>query len=113
MNNIKIKTIGQLLDYVETVEKAEELIDYINNLQEETNKLTAESTEWESKFYDLQEKCENYRKLKERYQIEKELYKSRNEKAIEYIKNFNYYIPEDNKEELIKILESEVNYEIL
>lgn len=33
----------------------------------------------------LQEKCENYRKLKERYQIEKELYKQRNEKAIEYI----------------------------
>ena len=33
----------------------------------------------------LQEKCENYRKLKERYQLEKEYYKQRNKKAIEYI----------------------------
>ena len=27
------------------------LLDYITNLQEELNKLTAESTEWENKFY--------------------------------------------------------------
>ena len=33
-----------------------------------------------------------------------ETYKSRNEKAINYIKSFEYYIPEDNKEELLNIL---------
>lgn len=38
--------------------KAKQLLDYITNLQEEVNKLTAESTEWESKCYDLQEENE-------------------------------------------------------
>ena len=38
IKEIKIKTIGQLLDYVETEEKARELIDYITNLQEELKK---------------------------------------------------------------------------
>ena len=36
---IKIKTIGQLLDYVETEEKALELIKYINQLQSNWNSL--------------------------------------------------------------------------
>ena len=31
------------------------LLDYITNLQEEINKLIVESTEWESKCYQLQE----------------------------------------------------------
>lgn len=33
--NEEIKTIGQLLDFVETEKKATELINYITNLQEE------------------------------------------------------------------------------
>ena len=36
---IKIKTLGQLLDYVETEEKGKKLINYITNLQEENQKL--------------------------------------------------------------------------
>lgn len=92
------------------------LLDYITNLQEEVNKLTAESTEWESKCYDLQKENESlYKELKLQKgttrlfkndllnvmgnfmgteldafeQQEKELqdYKTRNEKAIEYIEN--------------------------
>ena len=39
IKEIKIKTIGQLLDYVETEEKAKEFIDYITNLQEENERL--------------------------------------------------------------------------
>lgn len=35
-----------------------DLLDYITNLQQEINKLTAESTEWESKYYDLQQENE-------------------------------------------------------
>ena len=31
------------------------VLDYITNLQEQVNKLTVESTEWESKCYELQE----------------------------------------------------------
>lgn len=34
------------------------LLDCITNLQQEINKLTAESTEWESKYYDLQQENE-------------------------------------------------------
>ena len=34
------------------------VLDYITNLQQEINKLTAESTEWESKYYDLQQENE-------------------------------------------------------
>ena len=41
IKEIKIKTIGQLLDYVETEEKANELIYYITNLQEEIHKKEA------------------------------------------------------------------------
>lgn len=78
----------------------ERLLDYITNLQEEINKLTAESTEWESKYYDLQK--ENKR-LKEsmlekqfpdlnavRVQIKTEKY--RIEKAIKYIKEKYEYV---------------------
>ena len=36
---MKIKTIGQLLDYVETEEKAIELINYINKQQEVLDKI--------------------------------------------------------------------------
>ncbi len=34
------------------------LYDYITNLQQENEKLTAESTEWESKYYELQKGLE-------------------------------------------------------
>lgn len=36
---MKIKTIGQLLDYVETEEKAIELINYINKQKEVIDKI--------------------------------------------------------------------------
>ena len=36
---MKIKTIGQLLDYVETEEKARELINYINKQKEVLDKI--------------------------------------------------------------------------
>lgn len=44
--------------------------DYITNLQQEINKLTAESTEWESKYYDLQQENE---RLKEQINVIKKL----------------------------------------
>ena len=64
----------------------------ITNLQEEVNKLTAESTEWESKCYDLQEENERLKenaihndKVVDKAKWNEMLYKSRNEKAKEYI----------------------------
>jgi len=101
----------------ETVKvKYSTILDYITNLQVEINKLTAESTEWESKCYNLQEENERlkngYCELKvkcnngecdctnEEYdgmvqanmkgKLLLEDYKSRNEKAIEYIKSIEY-----------------------
>lgn len=72
-----------------------QLLDYITNLQEEINKLIAESTEWESRCYKLQEKNERLtqgvvlltNKLIDMTR-EKVKYKSRNEKTIEYIKKY-------------------------
>ena len=49
---IKIKMIGQLLDYVETEEKAKELIDYITNLQEENERLNNMTQEIKEKLDD-------------------------------------------------------------
>lgn len=80
-------------------EKLYQLKDYITNLQKEVDKLTAESTEWESKCYDLQEENKTLRKNQRYYkngvfslEYDKETlsdmiddYKSRNEKAIDYI----------------------------
>lgn len=41
------------------------LLDCITNLQQEINKLTAESTEWESKYYDLQQENKELKEDKE------------------------------------------------
>lgn len=60
---IKIKTLGQLLDYVETEEKGKKLINYITNLQEENNLLKA-------KIKCMEEKI-NY---KNAYKDESEIY---------------------------------------
>lgn len=38
-------------------------------------------------------------------------YQLRVEKALEFIKSFEYYIPENDKEELIRILEGDDNDE--
>lgn len=63
IKEINIKIPGQILDYVDTKEHLIELFNYITNLQEEINKLTAESTEWESKCYDLQEELKEYKMI--------------------------------------------------
>lgn len=58
------KVCNNELEYVElTLEQMRLLFNYITNLQEEVNKLTAESTEWESKCYDLQEKIKEYKMI--------------------------------------------------
>ena len=41
---------------VKAKDKMKEMQTTVNNCKQEINKLTAESTEWESKYYDLQEK---------------------------------------------------------
>lgn len=74
--------VKEILDIIKKVSKAEVnsyngfietppmkweiFLDYITNLQEEVNKLTAESTEWESKCYDLQEENERLKEELER-----------------------------------------------
>lgn len=76
------------------------LLDYITNLQQEINKLTAESTEWESKCYDLQQENERLKeelvkipRAKMEYDLELDDYKSRCEKASDNLKR-NYWIKE-------------------
>lgn len=85
------------------------LLDENYNLQQEINKLTAESTEWESKCYDLQEENEELKdiviekdsQIKEMIlqktdytavnilEMKLEDYKSRCEKAIPMLKELN------------------------
>lgn len=63
-----------------SVEECKGLYDYITYLQEECRSNG-------NIIHNLQEENERLKKLKERYQLEKEDYKTRNEKAIEYIEN--------------------------
>lgn len=97
-NEIKINTIGQLLDYVETEEKANELIYYITNLQEE-NKRLKEQAKKDNHILGC-----NF--------AQKNKYKSRNEKAksltnrtIEIIKQQ----PSENDEWILERLNG-INY---
>ena len=113
-DEIKINTIGQLLDYVETEEKANQLIDYITNLQE--NARDQVNDYFKNKYADevlknakLQEENERLEKrniyyinneknlLSDWHQEHNEAieYKSRNEKAIEFIKEKGCYYSGD------------------
>ena len=71
------------------------VLDYITNLQEEINKLTAESTEWESKYYDLE-------KLNNANYLSFIDCNSRINKATEMLKRYGNGTFD---EELLKILE--------
>lgn len=55
-DNIKYELHNNRNFILMTDKDIEILLEYIFNLQKEVIKLTAESTEWEFKFYDLQEK---------------------------------------------------------
>lgn len=55
LDYLKESAIKKNLYFEIKPEKAQILLDYITNLQQEINKLTAESTEWESKCYELQQ----------------------------------------------------------
>jgi len=48
----------QLWEYLETIEGKNKLLEIINSNIEEIEKLTAESTKWESKFYDEAKKVD-------------------------------------------------------
>jgi cell division protein FtsB len=60
---IDVKYFAKDNSLVDTTMDYSQLLDYITNLQEEVNKLTAESTEWESKCYDLQEELKEYKMI--------------------------------------------------
>ena len=71
--------------YLLEKKESKQLLDYITNLQQEINKLTAESTEWESKCYDLQQENERKERLITQYGEGMCAYANRIDKAIEYI----------------------------
>lgn len=83
------------------------LLNYITNLQEEINKLTAESTEWESKCDNLQEELEVLNKLNQANLKQKQNYKSRNYKAIEYCRLNKEFTP--RLEDVENILQGDDN----
>ena len=64
----------------------------------------------------LQEENRQTKLLKERYQLEKENYKSRNEKAIEYMKTIYFSLLSNNKNYnnlYIKLLDTEQGNKLL
>ena len=86
--------------------------DYIANLQQELKEANESVEWWTNRFKAIQKENENFRKLKERYQLEKEVYKSRIDKAIEYIIDHNPDISFKLKglcAELINILKGDSN----
>ena len=58
---------------------------YITNLQQELQEANESIIWWANRFKAVEKENENSKKLKERYQLEKEVYISRIDKAIEYI----------------------------
>lgn len=105
IKEIKINTLGQLLDFVETEEKAKLLIDYITNLQHTEdlyNQLLKDYDELQQEnerlkelvnpktqvFIDTQDMEERYGEELYKEYLEKQVkdYKSRCEKAVEKIK---------------------------
>ena len=84
-NEINIKRPGQILDYVDTKEHLLDLYNYITNLQES------------EAYY--------YGQYKD--------HKSRNEKAIEYIKETSFFYKShyDFKNDLLNILQGSDKYE--
>ena len=124
MNNeikeIKIKTVGQLLDYVETEQKAKELIDYITNLQEELNYYITHCEEQRQELHRLNNlPKENKRLQKRNIELVLERDRARGEnkvlidKVIEYIKenkgidDYNKWVIEDDDNYLLNILEGD------
>jgi len=63
---------------------------FLEELKQEIDRLTAESTEWESKFYDLQEEITHLDSVNchLRKKINNDIYKSRCEKAIEELDKY-------------------------
>lgn len=102
-------------------EERKKLADCITNLQEEVNKLTAESTEWENRTYHWQDKAEvlqeeNDRHFKEaiRYENACDELEIRIDKAMEYIKDNSAFLEDDeyelfNKRDLLNILQGDSN----
>ena len=91
IKEIKIKTIGQLLDFVETEEKAKELIDYITNLQEESEK----NKEYSEFYKDMSDK---WKDMSDVFKKSCEDYKSKIDKAVEFIaKEFLCYDNESDE----------------
>ena len=87
-------------EYVLSNKKAFMLLDYINNLQEENERLK----ELCDKYEEEHNTTFNYWK-----QLIKEDYKSRCEKAIEYIKDNLYYCVDNDDTNLLNILKGENN----
>ncbi len=120
--------LAYTFNYDSAREQNDKLLDYITNLQQEINKLTAESTKWESKYYEMLDNFHNANKeierlkqpkifidtqdMEERYgeelykdYLEKQVkdYKSRIEKAVEYIKENAWYMNKDDEEILDRV----------
>lgn len=77
---------------------SKEVREYINDLQDKLVKMS-------NLYFKMSER---YEKLFNHYCLDIKRISKVN-KAIEYVESFEYYIPEDNKEELIKILKGEDN----
>lgn len=97
IKEIKINTLGQLLDFVETEEKAKSLIDYITNLLQENE--------------DLKNQVEHLNELNH----ENEIYKIRCKRALKLVNNlisddecfYIYDILESKKQELKHVLKGD------
>ena len=104
---IHISFPGQILDYVDTKEHLLDLFNYITNLQEELDRcvkanviLDDENAELQGENQKLKELCDKYEEehsttFEYWKQLIKEDYKSRNEKAIEFIKEKGCYYSGD------------------
>lgn len=102
-DEINIKRPGQILDYVDTKEHLFDLFNYITNLQEENQEIKNTIDFIDNKY----KNTINYNEKLIEYNQD---YKSRIEKAIEYIKasKINRYAYALDFDTLLKILRGEL-----
>ena len=107
-----------IINYTElNAEESKQLLDYITNLQEE---LEITNKKWEQdkmfcenrliEILELKEENRQTKLLKDKYQLEKEVYKSRIDKAVDYITTEQLYTNYQwGKSQYAKILKDLLN----
>ena len=80
--------IKEILEDIKEIYYFKPLLDYITNIQEELKSANESISLWQNRFNAVEKENENLKIDNKRLQHNGKVFKSRNEKAIEYINNW-------------------------